>query len=186
MFIVAGGLNTGISAFSMAIPFMIAAIFISKNKLKSVYWMWGTAMLILVSLVLSMTLEKNPIIFPILKEGHIQITRDSYYLRFGDGSGLLSSSDPSRYKFTPDNPTVSRVTEGSIYQVTGVSIDLAGFSNSINLETELGVIFQSSYEAVGDDKPLAITNKTVHASWAKKFTQLMGWPIIVYLPFIIF
>jgi len=177
---VAGGLNTGISSFYMAIPFMAFAVFVGKIKLKNIFWVLVSGIVAIGSVVLSLTLERNAIVFPILKEGNIEIIRDAYHVTYSDGSGGLSDEKLSPGTF--GDLTVTTVKAGAIYKVNGIQIGPLGFSNAINLKTELGIVSQYDYEGLAGDKPMAITNKTVHSPWAKKISYLMGWPLIIIIP----
>ncbi len=183
MFIISGAFNIGISQFYMAVPFMLASLRICIYIIKIKWLTKITLILILCSVLVNITLERNPIVFPILVNGSIRINADAYYETFSDGSGGLvkNKDDTSGY----DDVVYKSVKAGSVYAVSGVKKSPSGFSNTISLLTELGEIPESNYdESHLYGEYIAVANKDVHSLWAQRISFLMVWPLLfmVYFP----
>ena len=177
VFIIAGGLNSGFSRIYMSIPFMVIALVLCISVFKKLWLTVSTALLILFSFVVCLTLERNSVIFPVLKNGEIEILEDSFHAQFRGGSGGLVKE---KYDGNWANDIVYKpLSKGSTHSVVGVKISPSGFSNTIGLITDFGVVSQNNYS---DDthysKKLVEVNKTVHSPLAKGLSFLMVWPII--------
>ena len=86
LFILSSSVNAGFSRFLMGVPFMLLAIIISIAVFGSRVAI-GTGLLIFISIFTNATLEKNPLIFPILRGGQIEVLHDAVHITFSGGSG---------------------------------------------------------------------------------------------------
>jgi len=180
IFIVASGLNAGPTRYAMGIPFMILAVCISYSFFK-ISVLLSTVFLITASLLLNINLEKNPVVFPILHNGYVEILRDAVHTAYFEGSGRLYEN---KFAESDQIATRKRVKKGAIYKVTGIRLSPNGLvGNNIDLETELGIVSESDYKGDEDKKQIAKTNKVVHLQIASTLSFLMYWPFLFVATF---
>jgi len=171
IFILSGGANTGFSKFFMALPFMLLAILISTKVLKKNIYKKLTFILILFSIIFNITLTKNPLAFPILDKGSIEIMSNGFHITFSDGSGGFYDEKLTANSY--DNVTYKELKKGEKYKVTGIKITHPDFSTKVYLQTAIGQFSQSNYNIT--------LNKEAHATWVKNLGFLMNWPILFML-----
>jgi len=169
IFVLASGVNSGFSEFYMGIPFMLLAFTLSVAVFNWFVAM-GTALLIVLSVFVNITLENNPIIFPILQDGQGKVLHDSVHVTFSDGSGGLRVGNPGG---SDEAAIIKNVKGGTSFDVTGIIFSPSGFSTTISLMTTIGNISERNYR----DNHVRL-NKTVHSSWASGISYLMYWPIL--------
>lgn len=74
-FITSGALNYGVTTYFWAIPFAIYAIRYASRHFESRWPLLGVVVFIGSGLVFNETIEKNPLVFPILVDGYLQEVR---------------------------------------------------------------------------------------------------------------
>lgn len=182
IFVVAGGVNAGFSAYLMAVPFMALILWVSKTKLQNSGLLYFSLGLIIFSILVSHTQTKNPFLFPIVSGGTVEVLQDGYHQEFSDGSGgfELEKEDQDkcigcgRIEYTP-------LRKGEVFDVQGVRIGNPDFGIAIALVTQVGEFSQYDYDPI-EGKPYIKINKPVHARWADALGALMAWPIILIIP----
>lgn len=170
VFIAAGAVNAGFSGYHMAIPFMVIAVVLSL--------MIGTMRLVLLSVVFSVlavvvnvTQTKNPILYPILSNGYVEILKDGYQQTFFDGSGGFVFE-----KWPCDGDcTLTKLKKGERYRVVGVRVRWPDFGQEVSVVTEIGEFSEYDYNSPG---PAIALNKPARAAWADQLSFLMYWPLL--------
>ena len=175
-FILSGGANIGSTRFLMALPFMPLALLISMRVLKKTVFRKLTFILIPFSIILNITLEKNPIAFPILCGGEIEIISDGFQGTYSDGSGGFYDKEPE--KAGDHNVTYKELKKGEKYKVTGIVITAPDFGTKINLQTTIGQFSHSNYQDTSYSSASVLTNKEVQATWLEDLGFLMYWPLL--------
>ena len=182
LFIISGAMNTGFSAFFMAIPFMLSASYISIVKLRSSLVTTFTHVLILLSIIFNLTLTTNPIVFPVLNEGTIEILTDGYHVSYEDGSGGFIHEKDIR-NLSGFKPSYIKLNKGDKYKVLGVNIGHPDFSTKINLETKIGQFRERDYRGRNTlSKATILLNKKVQADWVNAASFFMMWPMLFLSP----
>lgn len=82
---IGGAVNDGMTYFAMAIPFMIVLLNTTFHRDKRVFT--GTLIFILACIATSLTQDKNPLLYPIIKSGEVTVLQDGYYVSYASGSG---------------------------------------------------------------------------------------------------
>jgi len=179
-FVLAGAVNAGFSRFYMAIPFMLLLISISIPKGRKISVI--TIAIVILSIGINKTQESNPILFPILAGGYVQILEDGYLRTFSDGSGGFSKENKlSIGCATCGEVTYQKLKKGEKYKVLKTKIKNPDFGITINLVTEIGEFHESNYKPWGDQAPSIKISKPARAKWAEKISSLMAWPIFFFL-----
>lgn len=180
LFIISGGFNTGFSKFYMATPFMLVASLISITAIGDSRVKAITHLLILLSILFNVTLTKNPIVFPILNNGYIEILSDGYHVSYSDGSGGFRAKINSK-EWRENKVSIIELKKGEKYQVVGINVGHPDFSTKVNLQTEIGQFSQQDYQGSLYDSSEAVIlpNKKVHAEWTNALSVLMLWPVLI-------
>ena len=173
LFIISGGVNAGVTAFYLAIPFMLGAVWINFARLKNKKLNYFTSILIFCSIIFSVTLHKNPLIFPIINDGYIEVLSDGYYVSYEDGSGGFVDSPIDQTSF---NVSYKALKKGDRYKVIGIESRLSGFTSVLLLQTEIGPFSERDYQGNLSDEAKVQPSKRVTAEWANMLSILMYWP----------
>lgn len=182
IFVVAGGVNAGFSAYFMAVPFMVLILWVSKIKFQNERLFYLSLGLIVASILVSHTQTKNPFLFPIVSGGTIEILQDGYHQAFSDGSGGFELEKEEEDRCIGCGKVVyTPLRKGDIFEVQGVRIGYPDFSTAVALVTQVGEFSQYDYDST-EGEPYIKINKPVHAKWASVFSALMAWPIIFIIP----
>lgn len=160
-----------------SLPYAIGLLVVSKVFIQSKKLFIASIFIVVFAITVNLTQTKNPILYPILHDGYIEVLEDGYLEGFDDGSvSFLKTNDcqvcgsePNAYK---------PVYQGDIFKVTGVSYGGCGLHNCIYLKTELGEFHEDDYSGA---QPVLKTNKVVRNSWAEEFGGVMYIPVIVLL-----
>lgn len=177
-FIISGAVNAGFSGYVAAIPFMILALWISRSKLHNTLLFYGTIALIIIVVFASHTQTKNPILFPIISGGEVEILRDGYQITYQDGSGGFSNDGSCNGCITK-----TKVSKGDVHKVVGVLMGYPDFSEKIILVTDIGQFDQYDYAPMNGDEKNIRLNKPARAPWADALGVLMGWPMAPFMVF---
>ncbi|OHA84493.1 MAG: hypothetical protein A2408_01495 [Candidatus Yonathbacteria bacterium RIFOXYC1_FULL_52_10] len=177
VFILGGAVNAGFSGYAMAIPFMGLALWVSRSKLQSRTAFSLAAALIVAAVFVSHTQTKNPILFPVLSDGYVEILEDGYQETFFDGSGGFTQEKDADVCMGCGEITYTKLTKGDIYQVLGVRLGHPDFGTSISVVTEVGEFSKHDYSpSAGMDAYIKL-NKPPRAHWADVVSFSMAWPI---------
>jgi hypothetical protein len=198
IFSLGGAVNSGWSSFYLAVPFMGYLIYQSYKK--SILILSLSVLFVIVCIVTSKTLVKNPLIFPVLRGGEVTVVRDGFQRTFYDGSGgfipfeELTVNEPSESQkkifddfvtnseqksltyFDSFNITVTKIKKGDIYKVTAVYHQTADFTDNISVVTEIGRFRLEDFRPESSRYSVDI-NKQIQTSWSKYLGNLMYWPI---------
>lgn len=147
IFIVSGALNLGFSGFWMATPFMVLAIHFSKKLIENRKLYWFTVIFSIGAIFFNITIEKNPLIFPILIDGYVEIQRDGYQVTYDDGSGGFRDHKQDEIQCIGCGPrTYTKVEKGDIYKVEGIKIGHPDFGIDIRVLTEIGEFGEHNFD----------------------------------------
>ena len=87
VFSLGGAFNVGMTDFWMATPFMLLLVVLSFRSRRK-YCRALSIVFVVVCIAISMTLYKNPWVFPVLREGtQVEVLKRSLFRSFSDGSG---------------------------------------------------------------------------------------------------
>lgn len=179
IFTLSGAVNAGLSLYFMAIPFMALMIWISKFKLKNKSLFYFSIALIIFSIGVSHTQTRNPILFPIISDGYIEILENGYQLTFSDGSGGFSLDNKEDIACIGCGEVIyTEVKKGEKFKVLAVRVEHPDFTTSITLVTEIGEFTEHDYRPWGGEERAIGVNKPVRAKWAENLSGLMAWPIL--------
>jgi len=127
-----------------------------------------TILYIPLAILVNLTAEINPLIFPILKNGTVELLSNGKHITYNDGSGGFYGNGSNE----PNNSSVLKkelLSKGDKLDVTGVRVRHPDFSEEVYIVTSIGEFY--------NDKDIK-TNRTIHALWAEKLSLLMLWPIV--------
>ncbi len=199
IFSLGGAVNSGWSAFYLAIPFMGYLIY--QGYKKSILFFVLSILFVIACIVTSKTLEKNPFIFPILRGGEVTVVRDGFQRTFEDGSGgfipfeELTVNEPTESQkkifsdfvnnpeqksltyFDSFNITVTKIKKGETYKVTGVYHQTADLTDAISVVTEIGRFRLEDFNPESSRYSVDV-NKKIQTSWSKYLGNLMYWPVL--------
>ena len=178
IFVLSGAVNDGISKYFMAIPFMVIMLWISKFKFRKNILFYFSIFLIIFSIIINHTQTKNPILYPIIAGGTIEILKDGYCMKFIDGSSGFYSEEEKNFSCTGCGPVESPILKkGEIYSVTGIEIEHPEFGTDIHLITDACYFSEYNYNAGRENIKISRNAQSV---WAKNLGMLMAWPVIPF------
>lgn len=178
LFIIGGAFNDGFTKFYLAIPFAIIAIFISLKVFKN-YRIFRTVIILCVMAVLiNLSLEINPFVYPILRNGTITINKDGYLRTFSDGSGGFYEIDLDDFSCSGCGEIkFKKILKGETYPVIGVHITHPDFSTKINLVTPIGQFSENNYSS---DRSISINKKEKNQLFTY-IGALMAYPFAYFI-----
>jgi hypothetical protein len=88
VFIASGALNYGVTTYFWAAPFALYAVRYASRHFQSRWPLLGVVAFIAAGVLFNETIEKNPLVFPILTDGYLQEVRQAAGGR-GNGSAEL-------------------------------------------------------------------------------------------------
>lgn len=184
-FIVSGALNYGSSRFVMAVPFIIAACFMAWKYSSGRMLFYATIVFSLTAIIVNLTIEKNPLVFPVIDGGQVEILVDGFYLTDSDGNGAFftaaSCSDPSLPGHCGWATTSTFIKAGTVYKVKGVNLTSSGvFVRGIDIIIEPGYSLDRSLIFSNEIK----TDKEVVNPLLANTGIFMAWPIF-FIEFLI-
>lgn len=181
LFIISGTFNYGSTRFFFAIPFFAAACFLSLKLVPTRWLLYGTGIFMLIAIAVNLTLEKNPLVFPVLDGGSIEVHKDGYYKSFPD-SGVFVEDEPC----VPGNPircddaVVSVLPAGTRLPVVGVRMESAGVGlNDVVLITESGMTISKTNIYIYKDS-LSV-DKPIESTLFSELGSLMLYPFLPLL-----
>jgi len=187
IFILGGACNTGFTRFWLATPFMVIAIIISIFIKKHNAFI-ATSIFCAIAIIFNVTLEKNPIAFPILINGSVTVLRDGNLITFSDGSGGFFDegmfNEKSRVNFGKID--IKKLSKGQEFKVTGIIISHPDFSTNISLTTTAGQFSEMNYQPSNQLFTQSIKpNKTIINPIIKFLGNIMYYPMLLIKPIII-
>ncbi|QQS15898.1 MAG: hypothetical protein IPK84_00830 [Candidatus Moraniibacteriota bacterium] len=208
VFSLGGAFNVGETGFWMATPFMAFLIifsFRSGQKYRKMF----SIVFIAVCIAISMTLYKNPWVFPILQEGtQVEVLKDSFYRGFSDGSGSFIE----RKDVYPDRPTAEQKNQVDVFlednQMSSIQIrdemfipsalktihklkagqrfPVLGVHNSIGTNWKsrnylVTALGHISEDEIQEGNIRIVPDLPIQSQWSKYLGNLMYWPVSVLL-----
>lgn len=204
VFSLGGAFNVGETGFWMATPFMASLVILSFWSGQKCYKALS-AVFITVCIVTSMTLYKNPWVFPVLQERtQVEILKGSFYERFSDGSGafierkyvyldrptaeqknqirafLENDQMPSIQildtMFVPSElKTIYRLKAGQRFPVLGVHNFIGTNWKSRNYLVT--ALGHMSEDEIQEGNIRIVPDLPIQSQWSKYLGNLMYWPI---------
>ena len=77
VFIASGALNYGVTTYFLAAPFVLYAVRYASRHFQSRWPLIGVVAFIVAGVLFNETIEKNPLVFPILTDGYLQEVRQA-------------------------------------------------------------------------------------------------------------
>jgi hypothetical protein len=158
---------------------MILAAWLSVRVFRSPALVAGTLLLCLGAVAVNLTLEKNPLVFPILGNGRVTIVRDGYQRTWTrDGSGSFSPGDKKELPCTGcGEARYTRLLKSEKYKVTGVVVETPEFSAPlVSLVTEAGQFPERDYR----DGMNVAPDKAVERPFLRRLGNLMYYPAALF------
>lgn len=176
LFVLSGAFNYGFSRFFMAIPFMALVLWLARKAFANRQVSLASVAFCLLSLVVNLTLERNPLVFPILNDGYVKVNQDGYLQIFSDGSSGFSQTNQGNSDCVGCGETTYKpLNKGDKYKVTGVAILHPDFSTTVDLMTEIGRFPEQDYK----NNATVTLNKPVENEIIRSLGALMYYPIAV-------
>lgn len=184
VFIVSGAFNYGFSRFLLAVPFVVVANVLAVRLTKRKLLFVVTLLFSIAAAAVNLTLERNPLVFPILKGGYVEVRKDGYYESWPKYGleGVYFQEEPC----TPESHVacdgqtiVTPIKAGTRLKVTGVRMEYPDFGKSIVLITESGMTFSTENFYLAEDA--LTTNSPVESRLFSKFGILMMWPALPFM-----
>jgi len=178
IFVLSGAVNNGFSRFFMAIPFMILICLVGKFGIKRNKLFYFSIFMVIFSIIVNLTQTKNPLIYPVLSNGYIEILEDGYHIEYSDGSGMfISEEERNDRNFIYSEDTIfTDLKKGEKYKVIGIKVAHPEFGTNVKLVTEVGQFSEYDYKSFEGSQKINV-NKNVQSSWSKKLSFLMLWPL---------
>lgn len=206
VFSLCGAFNVGETGFWMATPFMAFLIIFSFRSGQKYHKMFSIVF-IAVCIAISMTLYKNPWVFPILQEGtQVEVLKKSLYRSFSDGSGSFVEANDI-YINTPsaeqqseldsflqdDNASSMQVndvmswSDKTIYKLkAGQRFPVLGVYNFGGMDSEnrnyvVTALGHMSEDEIQEGNMRIVPDLPIQSQWSKYLGNLMYWPVPVLL-----
>lgn len=186
VFITSGAFNYGFSRFYCAIPFMIIASLLAARLTQRRWVLVCTILFSLVSVAINVTLEKNPLVFPILNGGYLEVHKDGYYETFPMSpptDGLYVGQKPC----TPESSVACEegtiavpIQAGTRLAITGIRVEHPDFGKDVIVITESGRTFSTN--DINFEKGALTTNLPIENHIVSLLGILMIWPILLLHP----
>jgi hypothetical protein len=153
---------------------MVIAMTIAGTRLRNKKILIGTIAYCTAAILVNSTLEKNPLVFPILNGGTIEILKDGYLETFSDQSGGYVK-EPNQSK---DFGKISyrKLSKGEKFNVTGIEIGHADFSTNVFLKTPIG-----RFDYVERDTESVAISQRMESPFVQKMGDLMNYPIFLLM-----
>lgn len=207
IFSLGGAFNVGETRFWMATPFMALLIILSFRSSQK-YCRALPIVFITACMAISMTLYKNPWVFPILQEGtQVEVLKDSFYERFSDGSGFFveandiyisvpSAEQQSRLdSFLQDDDAfsirlddaISGIGSEAVYRLkAGQRFPVLGAYNFGGIDSEnrnyaVTALGHMSEDEIQEGNIRIVPDLPIQSQWSKYLGNLMYWPILALL-----
>ncbi len=193
-----GAVNSGMTYFFMAIPFAGYLCWVAKGSKKHLTF---AIFFVLLCVLVSVTRDANPFIFPIISNGTALVAKDGFYRAFDDGSGsfteykdiTLNEPNPQQKNIIenfivakdvktvtiPDTDsrsggslTLTKLSKGEVYPITGIYHEGFDLGEYQSVKTSIGMFPLSDI-----NEGYFILNKPIQSKWSKILGNLMYWPI---------
>lgn len=175
LFIISGAVNYGVSRFYFAIPFYVIAFVLSLKIFPRPKGALYVLALVFASIFINTTLEFNPLVFPILNGGYVEVVNDRLQNSSSEDTESFSNKNRSRVECTQCGFKNKMLVEGYIYRVTGVKVSHRDFSTNVTLLTEVGEFTEYEYKT----NRVVIPNKRVNSILFEKLRILMAYPLFL-------
>lgn len=174
---IGGAINSGMTTFFMAVPFMGYLLYQSYKEGK-LYFM-ACVIFIVICIITSKTRDSNPLLYPIIRNGTATVLQDGYQRTFSiDGSGSFQTSSTTTISCAGcGGDKVTPLKKGEVYKVLGVHHGPDGFRDEVGVITEVGRFSSSD---VNYNRYIGL-NKPIQSTWSKYLGNLMYWPIFPFV-----
>lgn len=204
VFSLAGAFNVGMTGFWMATPFMVLLLVLSFKKSRKDFVF--SSIFVVVCIIINLTIDKNPLVFPVLREGtQIEILKNSLYRSFSDKSGsfiegkdvyineptadqqikldsFLKDNNVSSMQIS-DSAIVSSDNIQTIYKLkAGQRFPVLGVYNFGGIDSQNQNYLVMALGHVAEDEMQKgniriVPDVPVQSKWSKYFGNLMYWPV---------
>lgn len=178
-----GAVNSGITLFWWATPFMLYLL-IANNHGRDSKKFWRVVIFVAVCIGIAETNEINPLLHPVLYGGYVTILKDGYHITFKDGSGGFESKEDFEKNKVQSEYFKSEILKeipliaGQQFKVTEIFREGNEFTTKIRVVTNVG-----HFDA---ESNVVAINKSIESSWAKYLGLLMYWPTVPMVIWVIF
>lgn len=192
IFMASWAVNYWYSRFFLALPFTIIALILSK-KLGILFF---TIAVSIVMVLVNLTLEYNPYVFPILKWWWVVFLKDSYAQYYGSKqTGIVEITSISSWSMENhfweklENQTMIKdllVKKWTSARVNWIVVQrwMIDSDTSITLLTEYWPITETNYKDTGSwSQNIVVLNSVVLNPFFDTLSQLMNYPAILIAPF---
>lgn len=210
VFSLGGAFNVGMSVFWMATPFMLLLVILSFKRSRKDFVF--SSIFIVICITINLTIDKNPLVFPVLREGtQIEVLKNSLYRSFSDGSGsfiegkvihineltteqrnqldsFLKDDRASSMQIS-DSTIVSSDNIQTIYKLkAGQRFSVLGVYNFGGIDSQNQNYLVTALGHVGEDEIQKgniriVPDVPVQSKWSKYLGNLMYWPVAPLLLF---
>lgn len=204
VFSLGGAFNVGMSGFWMAAPFMLFLVVLSFKRSRKFFVF--SSIFVVICIIINLTIDKNPLVFPVLREGtQIEILKNSLYRSFSDGSGSFIEgkdiyineptteqrdqldsflkNDRMSLMQISDSAIVSSDNIQTIYKLkAGQRFSVLGVYNFGGIDSENQNYLVTALGRVGEDEMQKgniriVPDVPVQSKWSKYVGNLMYWPV---------
>lgn len=207
VFSLGGAFNVGMTDFWMATPFMLLLVVLSFRSRRK-YCRALSIVFVVVCIAISMTLYKNPWVFPVLREGtQVEVLKRSLFRSFSDGSGsFVEANDiyinrPSVEQqnrldsFLRDDSTFSmRISDAmswsdfeTVYKLEiGQHFPVLGVYNFGGIDSENRNYLVTTFGRIREDEIQEgniriVPDLPIQSEWSRYLGNLMYWPVPLLL-----
>ena len=153
LFSLGAALNEGFTKFFWGIPFYLAFFIIGKRfQVKWTYYLQVITITAL-SITCSLTLTRNPLLYPILSEGTLTVLEDGFIKKYSDQSAAFTLTDVDDIDCSGCGQTVYYpVKKDQRIKVLGIKLNYPDFSLDRNFITEYGHLSERSDSLIPSHK----------------------------------
>lgn len=141
LFSLGAAMNEGITRWVTGIPFFVLFFVINKAFKQSKKFYHASIIIIISTIVFNITLSQNPLMYPILFDGHLVIKEDGYIHQYSDNSaGFYSEIDTGISCTGCGQIQHHKVFKGDKIPVEGIVYNYPDFSFKRSYKTKFGNI----------------------------------------------
>ena len=200
-----GAVNEGFSAWTMSLPFIFLLWYMAATKdkcnlqSKRFNWSWRGVVLLFFFFIITVshTQYKNPILYPIIKDGHVITIRDGSIRNFvGDRNNYWMPKLLDEKLFDKER-VLKMIPKGTRLAVTGIYADTGDLYQRVGLVLTDGTVSFYVDENQWKTKPKSLSKNVelpdtdnglmleqsiqpegiVQSDWARRLGKLMLWPV---------
>ncbi len=200
IFSLGGAFNVGMTGFWMATPFMLLLVVLSLKRSRGYAVL--SSVFVVICIIINLTIDKNPLVFPVLREGtQVEISKNSLYRKFNDESGsFVKEEDIYTNKPTTeqqnqldsflkdDGASSTQISESdsiqTIYKLeSNQRFPILGVYNFGGIDSKNQNYLVTIFGHVAEDEIREgniriIPDVPIQSRWSKYFGNLMYWPVV--------